>query len=204
MSNLLTKLIFTAVTTVAFFGSLTLSVSNPAQAITFNYSFQTDTNYTGEGQFSYDKLTAPAIISESGAGATNFLQFLSLSVFDPANNLLDSGNSVVNSFSNDTFLLFEFNTNTETLNILDTNTAASGNDPYYFISNAVNPSGNPVTPGSTTFNLFAFSSQNAATFLGSASSIQVVSVSEPTSVLSLLALGGLAAGYVMRKKQKTR
>jgi len=204
MSNLLTKLIFTAVTTVAFFGSLALSVSNPAQAITFNYSFQTDTNYTGEGQFSYDKLTAPAIVSEFGAGATNFLQFLSLSVFDPANNLLDSGNSVVNSFSNDPFLLFEFTTNTETLNILDTNTAASGNDPYYFISNAVNPSGSPVIPGSTTFNLFAFSSQNAPTFLGSASSIQVVSVSEPTSVLSLLALGGLAAGYVMRKGRRAQ
>jgi hypothetical protein len=199
MNNLLTKLTVTAVTTMALSGALALSVSNPAQALTFNYSFVTDTGYSGKGQFSYPG--NPAMISESGSGPTNFLQSLSLSVFSPANNLLDSGNSVVNSVSNDNFLLFEFDALTETLNILDTNTAASGSDPYYFISNAVAPSYTPVAPGSTTFNLFAFSSTNGATFLGSASSIQVSSVPEP-SVLGLLALGGLAAGYVMRKKQK--
>jgi hypothetical protein len=196
MNNLLTKLTLTAVTTTALSGVLTLSVSNPAQALTFNYSFQTDTGYTGKGQFSYDG--NPAIISESGPGPTNFLQFLSLSVFSPANNLLDSGNSVVNGISNDSFLLFQFDALTKTLDILDTNTAASGNDPYYFISNAVDPNYIFVGAGNTDFNLFAFSSPSSATFLGSASSIQVYSVPEPTSVLGLVALGVLGVGSILK------
>jgi len=198
MNNLLTKLTVTAVTTMALSGALALSVSNPAQALTFNYSFQTDTGYSGNGQFSYTG--NPVTVSASGSGPVAPLQSLSLSVFDPANNLLDSGNSVVNGVSNNSYLYFGFDALTETLNILDTNTAASGSDPYYFISNAVDPGYNFVGPGNTTFNLFAFSSTNVATFLGFASSIQVSSVPEP-SVLGLLALGGLAAGYVMRKKQ---
>lgn len=195
MKKILTKLAVTAVTTTALSGAFALSAGNPAQATTFNYSFHTNTNYTGKGQFSYDG--NPAMISESGSGPTNFLQFLSLSVFDPANNLLDSGNSVVGGISNDSFFLFEFDALTETMNLLDTNTAASGQDPYYFISNAVDPSYMPVTPGSTTFNLFAFSPSTGTTgtaiFLGSASSIQVSRVPEPASVLGLLAFGALVS-----------
>lgn len=203
MRNLLTKLTVTPVTTTALSGAIALSVGHPAPAITFNYSFQTDTNYTGKGQFKYDELTAPAMISESGAGPTNFLQFLSLSVFSPAGNLLDSGNSVVDSISNDSFLLFEFDTGTETLSVFDNNTEASGSDPYYFISNAVDPDYIFVGPGNTDFNLFAFSPQtpDTADFLGSTSSIQVSRVPEPTSVLSLLALGGLGAGSIRKKKR---
>ncbi|BBH42295.1 hypothetical protein myaer102_49390 [Microcystis viridis NIES-102] len=197
MKNLLTKLTATAAATI------TLSVAaQQAQAISFNFNWQGGTGYSARGVFSYNENTAPNIIYESGAGPTTSLQFLSLSVFDPANNLLDSGSSVVNGISNDNFFLFQFNTLTETLSILDTNTAASGNNPYYFISNAVDPSSTPVTPGSTTFNLFAFSNTGSTTFLGSASSIQVSIVPEPSSILSLLALGGLGAGSILKKKQK--
>lgn len=197
MKNLLTKLTATAAATI------TLSVAaQQAQAISFNFNWQGDTGYSARGVFSYNENTAPNIISEIGVGPTTSLQFLSLSVFNPANNLLDSGSSVVNGISNNNFLRFQFNTLTETLSVLDTNTAASGNNPYYFISNAVDPSSTPVTPGSTTFNLFAFSSTSSATFLGSASSIQVSIVPEPSSILSLLALGGLGAGSILTKKQK--
>lgn len=200
VKKILTKLTVTAVTTTALSGAFALSAGNPAQATAFNYSFHTDMNYTGKGQFSYDG--NPAMISESGSGQTNFLQFLSLSVFDPANNLLDSGNSVVGGISNDSFFLFEFDALTETMNILDTNTAASGQDPYYFISNAVDPSYMPVTPGTTTFNLFAFSpSTGTAAFLGSASSIQVSRVPEPASVLGLLAFGALVSIGQLTKRE---
>jgi hypothetical protein len=200
MNNILTKVSAIAVTSAALSVAVAFSANNPAQAITFNYSFQTNTGYSGTGQFSYDELTAPPIISESGPGQTNFLKFLSLSVFDPAGNLLDSGNSVVNGISTDDFLLFKFNTLTQTLNVLDNNTAASGNNPYYFISNAVAPDGTPVMPGSTTFNLFAFS-PGSTKFLGSTPSIKVATVPEPTSALSLLALGAIGVGSALKKKK---
>jgi hypothetical protein len=138
----------------------------------YNYSFQTDFNYTGEGQFSYDG--DPTVIIESGSGPTNYLQSLYLSVFDPSDQLLDSGSSVVNGISNNDFFLFEFDAVNETLDILDANTSASGNDPYYFISNALDSGGNPVEPGTTDFNLFAFSpSTNDTTFLGFTNDILV-------------------------------
>ena len=199
------KLAVTALAMTALSGVIALSRTNSAQAITFNYSFQTDTGYTGKGQFSYDELTAPTIISESGAGPTNFLEFLSLSVFSPTNDLLDSGNSVVNGISNDSFLLFEFDTETETLNVLDNNTEASGSDPYYFISNAVDPDYNFVGPGNTDFNLFAFSPQtpDTANYLGFADEILVSRVPEPNSVLGLLAWGALGIGSVLKKKHST-
>ncbi|MFO1434780.1 MAG: PEP-CTERM sorting domain-containing protein [Candidatus Competibacteraceae bacterium] len=199
MNKLLSKLTVTAVTTMVLSGALALSVSTPAQALTFNYSFVTDTGYSGNGQFSYTG--NPATVSATGSGPVAPLQSLSLSVFDPANSLLDSGNSVVNGFSSDSYLRFDFNALTETLSILDTNTAASGSNPYYFISNAVDSNGTPITAPGSAFYLFAFSLSGTYTLLGSTSSIQVSSVPEPTS-LGLLALGGLAVGYAKRKKQK--
>jgi hypothetical protein len=204
MNNILTKVSAIAATSAALSVAVAFSANNPAQAITFNYSFQTNTGYSGTGQFSYDELTAPPIISESGPGPTDALKFLSLSVFNPAGNLLDSGNSVVNGISTDDFLLFEFNTLTQTLISLDNNTAASGNNPYYFISNAVDPNYIFVGAGNTDFNLFAFSpspSPGGATFLGSTTSIKVATVPEPTSALSLLALGAIGVGSALKKKK---
>lgn len=204
MSKILTRLSAIAATTAALSLAITIDANNPAQAITFNYSFQTDMNYSGTGQFSYDELTAPTIISESGAGPTNSLQSLSLSVFSPANILLDSGNSVVNGFSGSPFLRFEFNTVTQALTLLDNSTSASGSNVTYFITNFYDSSNNPVTPGSVPFNLFQSNDiTGTATFLGSASSIKVASVPEPTSVLSLLALGalGVGSGSALKRKQ---
>jgi hypothetical protein len=203
MSNLLTRLSAIAATTAALSGAMVLDANIPAQAITFNYNFQTDTGYLGTGQFSYDQSTAPTIISESGAGPTKYLESLSLSVFDPANTLLDSGNSVVNGVSGSPYFQFEFNTLTQTLSLFDNSTSASGSDITYFITNFYDPSNNPVTSlGSTTFNLFKSDDiTGTATFLGSTASIQVTPVPEPTAVLSLLAIGALGVGSVLKRRQ---
>jgi MYXO-CTERM domain-containing protein len=79
---------------------------------------------------------------------------------------------------------------------MDNNTTSSGNDVSYFVSNYVDPTNTPVTPGNTTFNLFSSTrSTNTAVFLGSASQLVVTSVPEPATTtvagMALLAIGGL-------------
>ncbi|GET39730.1 hypothetical protein [Microseira wollei] len=137
MNNMLTKFAAIAATSATVSVAVAFSPNNPAQAIAFNYSFQTNTGYSGTGNFSYDETTAPTIISEAGAGPKDFLQSLSLSVFAPNGNLLDSGSTVVNGVSNSQFLEFKFDTLTKKLSVLDTNTSSSGNDVSYFIRHTV-------------------------------------------------------------------
>jgi hypothetical protein len=172
---------------------LTASASRGA---TFAYSFTTNTGYTGAGEFSYDAVTAPAVIVESGSGQTTSLRSLSLAIFSPSSTLLDSGSAVIDSVSSSPYLGFEYDTATLALSLLDNNTTASGNDVSYFVSNYVDPANTPVTPGSTTFNLFSSTrSTNTAVFLGSAAEIVVTPVPEPATTtvagIALLAIGGL-------------
>ena len=163
---------------------------------TFAYSFTTNTGYAGAGEFSYDAATAPAVIVESGSGPTTTLQSLSLAVFSPSSALLDSGSAVSGGVSSSPYLGFEYGTATLALILLDNNTSSSGNDVSYFVSNYVDPANVPVTPGSTSFNLFSSTrSTNTAVFLGAAAEIVVTPVPEPAPMTvfgpGLLALGGL-------------
>ena len=167
-----------------------------SQGATFAYSFTTNTGYAGAGEFSYDAATAPAVIVESGSGPTTSLLSLSLAVFSPSSTLLDSGSAVINSVSSSPYLGFEYDTATLALSLLDNNTTASSNDVSYFVSNYVDPANAPVTPGSTTFNLFSSTrSTNTAVFLGSAAQIVVTPVPEPATTtaagMAFLAVGGL-------------
>lgn len=200
MKNIFRKITATVVTSAALSVAMAAGANNPAQAIDFDYSFKGDTGYSATGSFSYDETTAPAIISEAGSGPTNFLKSLSLSVFDPSGTLLDSGSSVVNGVSNDSFLQFQFDTQAQKLTVLDNTTPDA--EISYFLSNAVDTSGNPVTPGSTSFKLFQFTNSTTTyNVLGSAPSVQVskaASVPEPASVLGVLAVG--VAGVALRKK----
>lgn len=90
-------------TLAAISGALTLSINNPAQAITLQFSFQGDAGYSAIGQFSYDETTAPTIISESGSGPTDDLESLTVSFFDPSNTLLGSYDTVVGGVSGSNF-----------------------------------------------------------------------------------------------------
>lgn len=173
------------------------------RAATLSYSFTTNTGYTGTGMFSYDAATAPAVIVESGSGTTATLLSLSLAVFSPSSTLLDSGSAVIAGVSNDAYLGFEYTTASSTLTLLDNNTTASGNDVSYFISNYVDPANVPVTPGSTTFNLFSSTrSTNTAVFLGSASQIVVTPVPEP-ALMAIIGPTWLALVGLARRRQKT-
>ncbi|MEA5537389.1 PEP-CTERM sorting domain-containing protein [Crocosphaera sp. XPORK-15E] len=111
MNQLLAKIIATAAATT----TLSVAIAQQAQAISFNFSWQGDGGYSAQGMFGYDETTAPAIIAESGAGATNDLQFLMVSFFDSANNPLQSFNTVVNGVSESPFFAFNFDTSTQTL-----------------------------------------------------------------------------------------
>jgi hypothetical protein len=111
MNHLLTKLTATVASSLAF----SMILANSAQAITLNFNWQGNAGYSATGVFGYDENTAPAIISESGAGPTNTLEFLTVSFFDPANNPLQSFNTVNSGVSQSPFFNFNFNTATQTL-----------------------------------------------------------------------------------------
>ena len=177
----------------------TASVS---QGATFAYSFTTNTGFTGAGEFSYDAVTAPAVIVESGSGPTTTLLSLSLAIFSPSSTLLDGGSAVINSVSSSPYLGFEYDTTTLALSLLDNNTTSSGNDVSYFVSNYVDPANTPVTPGSTTFNLFSSTrSTNTAVFLGSAAQIVVTPVPEPATTTAA-GMAFLAVAVLLRRRRQ--
>jgi hypothetical protein len=91
------------------------STSSHAALVSYNFTWAGDGGSSLRGQFSFDASTAPAIISESGAGPTNHLQSLSVSFFGPASTPLQSFGTVVNGVSNSSFFAFNFDTTTEQL-----------------------------------------------------------------------------------------
>ncbi|KAB8335876.1 hypothetical protein SD80_003520 [Scytonema tolypothrichoides VB-61278] len=84
-----------------------------AHAITLNFTWNGNNNYSALGSFSYDENTAPATFSENGAGQTDVLQSLNISFFDPLNNLIATYNNVVNGTSIPKYFQFNFNTVTK-------------------------------------------------------------------------------------------
>ncbi|MBV9384876.1 MAG: PEP-CTERM sorting domain-containing protein [Chroococcidiopsidaceae cyanobacterium CP_BM_ER_R8_30] len=168
---------------------------NPAQAADFDFSWKGDNGYSALGSFSYDEANAPTFISESGAGPTKFLQSFSVSFFDPANNPLESGSSVVNGVSSDRFFRLDFNSQTQNISVLDAD--VGGTSYQYFLTNLRTPTGDVVPPGVTTFNFFNRATADAA--LDSSSTVQVTQVPEPSSLLGILALG---TGYLLSQRQK--
>jgi hypothetical protein len=92
---------------------IALTGITPAQAITLNFNWNGNNNYSALGSFSYDENTAPATFSEKGAGQTHILQSFNISFFDPVNNLIATYNNVVNSTSISNYFQFNFNTVTQ-------------------------------------------------------------------------------------------
>jgi hypothetical protein len=172
---------------------LPLTIVHPAQAISFNFNWQGDFNgYTVKGTFGYDETTAPTIITESGAGATNTLDFLTVSFFDPSNNPLESFNTVAGGVSNSAFFAFNFDTSTQTL---------FGN---------FNVGGGTSTDRTQLFGTIGdvLRLLEIGSFDGLFLDLQypgVVTVTEkvpePSSILGVLALGVIGAGSLLKKKQ---
>jgi hypothetical protein len=96
---------------------LTLAAARHADAatITFAFSWAGLSGYAARGTFGYDDAGAPPIIAESGAGPTDYLLFLTVTFFDPADTPLQSFNTVHSSLSESPFFEFNFDTLTQAL-----------------------------------------------------------------------------------------
>ncbi|MCP2728487.1 PEP-CTERM sorting domain-containing protein [Limnofasciculus baicalensis] len=191
MKNILSKLAATAVT----YAILSVASTQEAQAISFNFDWQGDGGYSAKGMFSYDETTAPTIISESGAGATNNLESLMVSFFDPSNNPLQSFNTVSNGGSQSSFFQFNFDTSTQTLFGAFNVGGGTGVMGEQFFSGTVGSLlrlRQDVDQMGTSIEL----DKNSG-----AITVTAKSVPEPTSILGLLALGAMGAGSILKKKQ---
>ncbi|MCC5603124.1 PEP-CTERM sorting domain-containing protein [Nostoc favosum] len=192
MKNIFSKIAAIAATSAAFTVAVA-AANNPAQAIELNFNWQGDAGYSAIGSFSYDETTAPTIISESGSGATNFLQSLNVSFLDPSNNPLGTYNTVTGGVSQSNFFAFNFDTSTQTLfGPLDI-AGGTGIIGEYFFQGTV---------GDSLFLRQDIDQQSAFRTLDQNSgSIQVSKVPEPASLLGLLAFAGLGVASTLKKKQ---
>ncbi|MCC5667612.1 PEP-CTERM sorting domain-containing protein [Nostoc sp. CHAB 5784] len=191
MKNIFSKIAAIAATSAAF--SVVAAANNPANAIELNFNWQGDAGYSAIGSFSYDETTAPTIISESGSGATNFLESLNVSFLDPSNNPLGTYNTVTGGVSQSDFFAFNFDTSTQTLFGPLNVGGGTGVIGEYFFSGTVGDSlrlRQDVDQQGTSITL----DQNSG-------SIQVSKVPEPASMLGLLAFAALGVGSSLKKKQ---
>ncbi|WP_013325409.1 PEP-CTERM sorting domain-containing protein [Gloeothece verrucosa] len=115
MKTLSTNIATTVMATTVLSVAALINAANPAQAITFKFNWEGDAGYSAAGTFSYDETTAPTIITESGSGATDYLQSLSVSFYDPSDTFLGTYNTVAGGVSESSFFKFNFDTATKTL-----------------------------------------------------------------------------------------
>jgi hypothetical protein len=188
VKNVFAKIATIAATTVAI-----AAANNPAQAIELNFNWLGDAGYSATGSFSYDETTAPAIISEAGGGATNFLQSLNVSFLDPSKNLLGTYNTVVGGVSQSDFFKFNFDTSTHTLFGPFDIAGGTGLIGEYFFQGTV---GDSLFLRQDIDQVSAF-----RTLDQNSGSIQVSKVPEPASMLGLLAFAGLGVASTLKKKQ---
>jgi hypothetical protein len=195
LKNLLTKLTATTAATI----TLSVALARQAQAISFNFNWRGDAGYSARGTFSYDETNAPTIISESGAGVTNFLNSLTVSFFDLANNPLQSFNTVSGGISQSPFFAFNFNTLTRTLFGAFDVGGGTGVIGEQFFGGTIGGLLQLRQDVDQISQSILLDSQNP----GSITVTQATPATpEPTSILGLLALGGLVAGSGIGKKRK--
>lgn len=195
MKNIFTK-IATISATIAATLTIAAGINNPAQAVDFTFNWQGNADYTAKGSFSYDETIAPTIISESGAGATNFLQSLNVSFFNPSNDLLGTYNTVAGGVSQSSFFNFNFDTSTNTLFGSFNVGGGTGVIGEYFFQGTV---------GSSLNLRQDVDQQGTSTLLDTNSGlIQVssASVPEPTTILGLVAFSALGVGSTLKKKKQ--
>ena len=172
-----------------------------AQAATVvNFSWAGNGGYSAKGSFAFDAATTPTSFSEAGSGAKKYLQSFNISFFNPQNVLLETGSSVVNGISSDSFFRMDFNTQTNTFSALDAD--VGGSNYQYFLTNLRTPGGQVVAPGITTYNLFVRTTGTPN--LDVASTVSVTSVSqtpEPGTFGLLASIGCLGLGGVVLRRR---
>jgi hypothetical protein len=192
MPNIITKIAVTAATSAA----LSVAIAQQAQAISFNFDWQGDGGYSATGMFSYDETTAPTIISESGDGATNNLESLMVSFFDPSGNLLQSSSTVTDGVSESGFFQFNFDTSDQTLFGTFNVGGGTGVIGELFFFGEVGTS-LELRQDVDQMGQSDLLDQNSGEITVSAKT----SVPEPASVLGILAFGAMGAGSILKKKQ---
>ncbi|MFN6568383.1 hypothetical protein A6770_16800 [Nostoc minutum NIES-26] len=168
--------------------SIALTRITPAQAVTFDFGWNGNGGYSAKGSFSYDENTAPAIFAENnGLGATNILQSLNVSFFDPRNNLIAAYDNVVDGISTGQYFKFNFNTTTqEIFGSIDLGGEVAGDT---YLSGTVN----------TNLSLYQVPQSGSDLVIDSSSGfIAIKTVPEPNSILSLVVLS--AVGIMFRIK----
>lgn len=171
---------------------LVLTEIAPAQAITFNFSWNGNEGYSATGSFSYDENTAPVTFSESGPGATQVLQSLNVSFFDPFNNFISAYDNVVNGISNGNYFKFNFNTVTqEIFGLIDVGGEVAGDT---YLKGTVN----------TNLSLFQVPQSGSDTIVDSNSGTLVAKAApESTSILGLLVFSAIGiTSQIKRRPQQ--
>jgi hypothetical protein len=168
-----------------------IASTNLAQAADLTFNWKGDAGYSVSGSFSYDETTSPAIISESGAGSTTALQSLSVSFFNPLQELIGTQNAVVNGVSSNQFFQFNFDTTTGDLfGAFDVGTGTGIGD--VFISNVEAPGRIFISPGATYY-LYRNTSADFSQLLDSGTNrVKVSAVPEPGTVVGILSVGMLS------------
>lgn len=165
-----------------------IASTNLAQAADLTFNWKGDTGYSASGSFSYDQTTTPAIISESGAGATKALQSLSVSFFNPSQELIGTNNEVVNGVSSNQFFNFNFDTTTGNLfGAFDVGTGSGIGD--VFLSNVEAPGRIFISPGATSYLYQNLTADYTQLLDSSTNQIKASAVPEPTTVLGTLLVG---------------
>ncbi|MEH1939235.1 MAG: PEP-CTERM sorting domain-containing protein [Nostoc sp.] len=178
------------VANLAFCATSIIASTNLAQAADLTFNWKGDAGYSASGSFSYDETTTPAIISESGAGATKALQSLFVSFFNPSQELIATNNEVVNGVSSNQF--FEFNFDTTTGNLFGAFDAGTGSGiGDVFLSNVEAPGRIFISPGATSYLYQNITADNSQLLDSSTNQIKVSAVPEPTTVLGTLVVGML-------------
>lgn len=191
--NIFAKIAATTATSAVLSVAIAAGANNPAQAIDFNFNWLGDAGYSAVGSFSYDETTAPTIISESGSGATNFLQSLNVSFLDPSNNPLGTYNTVTSGVSQSDFFAFNFDTATQKLfGSLNIGGGTGVIGEYFFLG---------TVGESLTLRQDVNQQGTSITLDENSGSIQVSKVPEPASLLGFLAFGALGVGSTLKKKQ---
>jgi hypothetical protein len=193
MKKIFAKIASITATSAALSVAIAVGANNSAQAVDFKFNWLGNAGYSAVGSFSYDEATAPTIISESGSGATNFLQSLNVSFLDPSKNLLGTYNTVAGGVSESQFFAFNFDTSTQKLSGPFDVAGGTGVIGEYFFQGTVGDSlflRQDVNQQGTSITL----DQNSG-------SIQVSKVPEPASMLGLAALGMFGLGSTLKKKQ---
>ncbi|MEH1937673.1 MAG: PEP-CTERM sorting domain-containing protein [Nostoc sp.] len=175
---------------LAICATSSIASTNLAQAADLTFNWKGDAGYSAFGSFSYDETTTPGIISESGAGATKALQSLSVSFFNPSQELIGTNNEVVNGVSSNQYFNFNFDTTTGNLfGAFDVGTGSGIGD--VFLSNVEAPGFIFISPGATSYLYQNITADYSQLLDSSTNRIKASAVPEPTTVLGILVIGML-------------